>query len=118
MSDRRRHNTKSSGTRLAAIACAVVCVGFCLASPVAASTKQAAERLYETALEQVGRVTFEESVKAFRKVLKADRDHAPAHYEIAKLYLSLGTPMDRESAMKAVKEAILLDRDNVSYRLL
>ena len=50
--------------------------------------------------------------------MRADRDFAPAHYEIAKLYMSLDTPMDRHSAWKAVKEAILLDRDNVSYRLM
>ena len=103
---------------LSSIVLVVLCPGYHFAIQAAASTPQVADRLYESALEQVGRVTVEQSLQAFRDVLKADRDYAPAHYEIAKLYLSLGTPMDRESAMKAVKEAILLDRDNVSYRLL
>ena len=97
---------------------AFLCLGFFLAAPIAAGKKQVADGLYETAMEHVGIVTAKESIKAFRRVLRADRDFAPAHYEIAKLYLSLDTPMDRESAMKAVKEAILLDRDNVSYRLM
>ncbi len=95
-----------------------LCLGICLASANAAGVNQVADRLFEKALEQVGRVTVEESLKAFREVLKADRDHAPAHYEIAKLYMSLDSPLDRESAMKAVKQAILLDHDNVSYRLI
>ena len=64
-------------------------------------------------MERIESVTVADSIRAFRRVLKADRNYAPAHYEIAKLYLSLDTPMDRESAMKAVKEAILLDRDRM-----
>ncbi len=103
---------------LSSIVLVVLCPGYHFAIQAAASTTQVADRLYEAALEQVGRVTVDESVKAFRKVLKADRDHAPAHYEIAKLYLSLDTPLDRESAMKAVKKAIRLDRNNVTYRLM
>ena len=97
---------------------AFLCLGFFLAVPIAAGKKQVADGLYETAMEHVGIVTAKESIKAFRRVLRADRDFAPAHYEIAKLYMSLDTPMDRHSAWKAVKEAILLDRDNVSYRLM
>ena len=72
--------------------------------------------LYETAVEQVGRVSAKESIKAFQRVLRADTDFAPAHYEIAKLYMSLDTPMDRYVAMKAVNTAIRLNRDNVAYR--
>ena len=96
---------------------AVLCLGICLASPIAAGVKQAADRLYETALEQVGRVTVEESLKAFRDVLKADRDHAPAHYEIAKLYMSLDTPMDRQSARNALTTALRLDPENTAYQM-
>ena len=96
---------------------AVLCLGICLASPVVAGAEQVADRLYETALEQVGRVTVEESLKAFRDVLKADPEHAPAHYEIAKLYMSLGTPMDRQSARNALKTALRLDPQNISYQM-
>lgn len=89
-----------------------------LSAPIVAGENQVAETMYRTALEQVGRVTVEESLKAFRDVLKADRDFASAYYEIAKLHMSLDTRLDRESAMKAIKKAIRLDRGNVTYRLM
>ena len=72
--------------------CAVLCLGSYLTAPIAAADRQLAERLYETAMEQVGSVTLDESFEAFRSALGADRDFAPAHYEIAKLYMSLDTP--------------------------
>ncbi len=96
----------------------VLCIGFALTASVAAGDKRLAERLYETAMEQAGGVSAKESINAFQRVLKADRDYAPAHYEIAKLYMSLDTPMDRDRAMKAVNRAIRLDRENVTYGLL
>ena len=95
----------------------VLCFGFCLITPLTASLKSVSEMLYETALKLVGSVDVEESLEAFREVLKADRDFAPAHYEIAKLYMSLGTPMDRQSARKALDEAIRLDPHNSDYQL-
>ena len=117
MASRRNHDLRRRGTRLTSTASAILCLGFCLAAPITAGVKQVADRLYNTALEQVGSVTVKESLKGFREVLNADRDYAPAHFEIAKLYMSLDTPMDRQSAWKAVKNAVRLDRDNVTYRL-
>ena len=108
----RRHAT------LISFRFAVLCIGFYLAAPIAAGDTQLAERLHENALSQVGRVSAKESIEAFQRVLRTDRDYAPAHYEIAKLYMSLDTPMDRYSARTAVNSAVRLDRDNVTYRLL
>ena len=105
-------------TCLTSSICAVLFHGLYLSAPIAAGDSQLAERLYETAMEQVGSVASEESITAFQRVLKADRNYAPAHYEIAKLYMSLDTPMDRDSAMKAVNRSIRLERENVTYRLL
>ena len=68
-------------------------------------------------MEQVGCVSVEESMNAFRDVLKADTDFAPAHFEIAKLYMALDTPIDRQSARKALDEAIRLDFTNVTYQM-
>ncbi len=96
----------------------VLCIGFALTAPIAADDTQLAKRLYETAMEQVGRVSTGESIKAFQRVVRADTDFAPAHYEIAKLYTSLDTPMDRYVAMKAVNAAIRLNTDDVAYRVL
>ena len=91
----RNNDLQKRRTRLTSMACAILCLGFFLTRPIAAKVNQIADRLYERALEQVGRVTFGENLKAFREVLNADRDYAPAHFEIAKLYMSLDTPMDR-----------------------
>ena len=115
---RRDPDLQRRRTRLTVVASALLCLGFFIMTPIAAGKKQVANMLYETALEQVGRVTAKESLEAFRQVLMADRGHAPAHYEVAKLYMSLDTPMDRQSAWKAVKNAVRLDRDNMTYRLM
>ncbi len=95
-----------------------LCLGICLVAPVASGEKQIAEDLFETAMEQVGRVSAKKSIKALQRVLRADPDFARAHYEIAKLYMSLDTSMDRYVAMKAVNTAIRLNKDNVAYRVL
>ena len=117
MSIRRNHDLRRRGTSMTSVVCSVLCLGFFLAAPIAAGVKQVAERLYETALGQVGSVTVKESLKGFREVLKAERDYALAHYEIAKLYMSLDTPMDRQSARKALNIAIRLDPGNEDYQL-
>ena len=67
---------------------AFLCLGFFLVAPIAAGKKHVADRIYETAMERIESVTVADSIRAFRRVLKADRNYAPAHYEIAKLYLS------------------------------
>ena len=104
-------------TCLTSSICAVLFYGLYLSAPIAAGVSQLAERLYETAMEQVGSVTLDESFEAFRSALGADRDFAPAHYEIAKLYMSLDTPMDRQSARNALNNAIRLDSTNVTYQM-
>ena len=93
------------------------CLGPCFTTSIEAVKENDAVRLYEAALVRIGSVTVEESFEAFRAVLKADWEFAPAHYEIAKLYLSLETPMDRQRARKALDEAIRLDPDNGDYQL-
>ncbi len=102
---------------LSSLVLVVLCIGFVLTGPSDAGDTQLAERLYETAMEQAGRVSAKENIKAFQRVLTVDRDFAPAHYEIAKLYMSLDTPMDRQSARKALDEAIRLDPGNGDYQL-
>ena len=94
------------------------CFGFSIGTPIAAGKKQYADTLYQTALVQVGSVSIEESLDAFRTVLKADRNHAPAHYEMAKLYMSMDTPLGRQSARKSLDEAIRLEPGNGDYQLM
>ena len=105
-------------TRLTSMVYVFLCLGFCLAAPIAAGDAQLAERLHEKALSQVGRVSAKESIKAFRGVLRADRDFASAHYEIARLYMALDTPLGRQSARKALDEAIRLELGNGDYQLM
>ena len=93
-------------------------LAFAFTTVVAASEPQHAGSLYQTALTRVGSVTLQESLEAFGEVLKVDRDHAPAHYEIAKLYMSLDTPMDRQSARKSLDEAIRLEPGNGDFQLM
>ncbi len=69
-------------------------------------------------MERSGRVSVEESVRALKDVLALDENYAPAYAEIAKLYMSLNTPLDRQSAEKMVRRAIRLDRDNAAYQVL
>lgn len=95
----------------------MLCLLFSFTTPISAGLKQVAETLYESALEQVGSVSVEESVESLRRVLKADPDHAPAHYEMAKLYMSLETPMGRQSARKSLDAAIRLDPGNGDYQM-
>jgi GWxTD domain-containing protein len=75
------------------------------------------DSLFQTALAQAGRVPARESLKAFERVLKVDRNYAPAHYEMAKLYMSLNTVADRQQARYALDRALKLEPENASYQL-
>ena len=112
------HGVQRRFNRRTLFGAALLCLGFCLTAPIAAADRQLAEGLFEKAMEQVGRVTVDKSFEAFRSALRADRDFAPVHFEIAKLYMSLDTPMDRQSARKALDEAIRLDQENGDYQLM
>ena len=79
--------------------------------------KDQADSLYQDALRGVGRVPVKESVRAFRRVLKADRRYAPAHNELAKLYMSRNTLQGRVDAREALEQALRLDPENLEYRL-
>ena len=78
----RINKKRKRRTRLTSTVCAVLCLGFCLSAPVAAGDNRLAEGLYETAMEQVGRVSAKESMRAFQRVLRADRDFAPAGFDV------------------------------------
>lgn len=73
---------------------------------------------FRIAVERLGRVTVEESVRAFEDVLAENESYAPAYAEIARLYMALNTPLDRQRAEKMVRQAIRLDPDNPTYQVL
>ena len=76
-----------------------------------------ADAHYQAAVEAVGRVSVEESIRAFQDVLKADPKYAPAHHQIARLYMAQQTPNDRLMARSALDKAIHLDPENLEYQL-
>ena len=80
--------------------------------------EEGVDERFRIAVERLGRVTVEESVRAFEDVLAVDESYAPAYAEIAKLYMALNTPLDRQRAEKMVRQAIRLDRDNPTYQVL
>ena len=83
-----------------------------------AGTKDARrDSLYREALAQVGRVPPEASIEAFEQVLKLDWKFAPAHFEIAKQYMEMNTPLTRQSARKALNEAMRLDPENKDFQM-
>lgn len=87
-------------------------------SEVLALSKSARmDLLYLKATAQVGKVSPTESIKAFERVLKLDWEFAPAHDQIAKLYMEMNTPLTRQSARNALNEAIRIDPTNSEYRL-
>ena len=57
-----------------------------------------ADSLYRQAVSRLATAPPEESIQAFQTVLKTDWDHAPAHHELAKLYLETGTVAGRMRA--------------------
>ena len=85
---------------------------------VLADTKHArVDSLYREALANVGQVDPKASIVAFEQVLKLDWNFAPAHFEIAKRYMELNTPLTRQSARKALDEAMRLDPGNLDFQM-
>lgn len=79
--------------------------------------RKTADERFRTAMKQLGRVSVEESIRALRDVLALDESHIRAYVELAELYMSLNTPLDRKSAEKMVHHAIRLDPENVEHRV-
>ena len=75
------------------------------------------DSLYREALAHVGQVPPEVSIEALEQVLKLEWHYAPAHYEIAKRYMEMNTPLTRQSARKALDEALRLDPENTDYQM-
>lgn len=77
-----------------------------------------AEERFRIAVERLGRVSTEESLRALTDVLALDEDHVLAHVEIARLHMSTNTHLARSSAEKFLRRAIRLDPENGEHRVL
>ncbi len=75
------------------------------------------DSLFQAAVEQVGKVSRKESIKAFRAILSRDDEYAPAYNALANLYLQINTVNDRQRAAQMILKAIMIDPNNAEYRL-
>ena len=76
-----------------------------------------ADVLFDQAMALSNDVSVDDRLDAFRKVLRADRTYAPAHHELAKLYMTKNTPSHRQWAQRALREAMRLEPDNITYQV-
>ena len=75
------------------------------------------DSLFHAAEQQIGKVSREESIAAFRAILSRDDEYAPTYHALANLYLQINTVNDRQRAMRMIQRAIALDPNNAEYRL-
>ena len=75
------------------------------------------DSLFHAAEQQVGQVSREESIEAFRAILSHDDAYAPAYNALANLYLEANTVNDRQRAGQMIQKAIAIDPNNAEYRL-
>ncbi len=76
-----------------------------------------ADSLFQAALREAAGRPLHERIAQFRKVLKLDYGHAPAHHQLARCYVEQGTPYSRQAAESEILEALKLDPENVAYNL-
>ena len=73
--------------------------------------------LFQSAVEQVGKVSRAESIVALEEIISKDKNYAPAYNALAKLHLLDHTINGRQRAMRMIQQAIASDPDNDEYRL-
>ena len=96
---------------------AIVVISWCNGGIAISGAPKGIDERFRIAVERLGRVPVKESVREFEDVLAENESYAPAYAEIAKLYMALNTPLDRQRAEKMVRRAIRLDRDNLTYQV-
>ena len=99
----------------------VIYTGFilliCIFGPGSSRGETTIDTLFQAAVEQVGQVSHEESIKALEEIISKDRNYAPAYNELAKLHLLDHSVNGRQRAMRRIQQAIEIDPDNIEYRL-
>ena len=75
------------------------------------------DALFQAAVEQVGKVSQEESIVALEEIVSKEKKYAPAYNELAKLHLLDYSVNGRQRAMRMIQKAIAIDPDNIEYRL-
>ena len=75
------------------------------------------DALFQSAVEQVGKVSRAESIVALEEIISKDKNYAPAYNALANLYLQANTVNDRQRAAQMILKAIMIDPNNPEYRL-
>ena len=60
---------------------------FCIFGTNLARGETTIDALFQNTMEQVGKVSRKESIKAFEEIISKDKNYAPAYNELAKLHL-------------------------------
>ena len=98
-----------------------ICIGLialvCLFGSGSSKGETTIDLLFYVAVEQVGKVSRAESIKALEEIISKERDYAPAYNELAKLHLLDHSVNGRQRAMRMIQKAIAIDPDNIEYRL-
>ena len=89
----------------------------CLFGTGSSRGETAIDALFQAAIEQVGKVSHKESIKAFEKIISKEKKYAPAYNELAKLHLLDHSVNGRQRAMRMIQRAIAIDFDNIEYRI-
>lgn len=97
---------------------AFIVVGMGLINPLLAAESNKVDSLFAVASESLNEGDIQKSLAAFKRVLREDDNYAPAHEQIARLYLLEDTPDSRRLAEMATRRAINCDLDNPTYQLL
>jgi len=95
----------------------LVCALALMGAATLHAANEEARILYEAALQNIADVDLDQSVEAFQAVVSVDDKYAPAHFQIAKLYMSKPEHQDRLRAERALTRAIKLDPENIEYRM-
>ena len=89
----------------------------CIFGTGLARSETTIDALFQNAMEQVGKVSRKESIKAFKEIVSKDRNYAPAYNELAKLHLLDHSVNGRQRAMRMIQQAISSDPNNAEYQL-
>lgn len=81
------------------------------------SAKTKTDSLFQIALSLPDSISTKTKIKVFKKVLKEDSRYAPAHNQLAWLYLKQDRPSTRQSARFAIDRAIQFDPTNHAYQI-
>jgi GWxTD domain-containing protein len=96
----------------------ILAVSTSLFAETGQSRQAEVDSLYHAAVAGIGVAPMDDSVDAFRSILKkSHRKHAPSFWRLARLYLNENTLASRQRALIEIKKAMRIDRLNRDYQL-